>query len=113
MFFVLKCFLFLGVPGPKGDQGEKGEPGEIGLPGKDGLPGVKGARGAKGEKGDANNDVILEGRKKHTLATVYMEKQTLCFCSMNLLHKSWTNKPSYFIHSEVGHCYSSDIRISQ
>lgn len=74
MFCVLKCFLFLGVPGPKGDQGEKGEPGEIGLPGKDGMPGVKGARGAKGEKGDANNDVILEGRKKHTLATVYVEK---------------------------------------
>lgn len=64
MFLIPKCFLFLGVPGPKGDQGEKGEPGEMGLPGKDGMPGGKGARGAKGEKGDANNDVILEGRKK-------------------------------------------------
>lgn len=64
VLLVLNHFLFLGVPGPKGDQGQKGEPGEIGLPGKDGMPGGKGARGAKGEKGDANNDVILEGRKK-------------------------------------------------
>lgn len=63
-FLVLKCSLFLGVPGPKGDRGQKGEPGEMGLPGKDGVPGGKGARGAKGEKGDANNDVILEGRRK-------------------------------------------------
>lgn len=65
-FLVLKCFLFLGVPGQKGDQGQKGEPGEMGLPGKDGMPGGKGARGAKGEKGDANNDVVLEGKKKYS-----------------------------------------------
>lgn len=61
---ILKWFLFLGLPGPKGDQGQKGEPGEMGLPGKDGMPGGKGARGAKGEKGDAHNDGILEGMEK-------------------------------------------------
>lgn len=69
-----KCFLFPGMPGPKGDQGQKGEPGEMGLPGKDGIPGGKGARGPKGEKGDAN-DVILEGRKKNSIATVYLTKK--------------------------------------
>lgn len=82
IFLVLKRFLFLGMPGQKGDQGQKGEPGEMGLPGKDGMPGGKGARGAKGEKGDANNDVVLEGKKKkRSLAVTYMtEKDTLCFC---------------------------------